>query len=203
MSIRCAHCKDRHASVNEVRECSQPKPEVITVPAPPADLPYLTDRYGFPIENCTRCDGEGRLEMYRHVMGGLCAKCNGLKTSYPKGKAGDAAREFYKILKARKTAVRGNIVAGDVVAVEGKWRTVAAVRPTFQWTGSMWTGVEGTPTYGRIDYYAELIQFTDGTEEINDGFTWKRKAGITVDDAHTASAAARALYEVTLKRRKK
>lgn len=190
----------KHVTVANVREWTAPKPVVMTVPA---DLPYATDKYGFPVENCSRCDGLGYLPHYRHVMNGVCAKCSGRKTNYPRGKAGDIAREFYATLRERSRANSTNIVVGDVVVVDGAWKTVTAVLPTISHRGYAYKGTPGTAGYEETNFYAVVVRFADGTEKETCREVWKRRAGITANDAMLAAVPAREAYEKVLKRRRK
>lgn len=48
----------------------------------------------FHTEPCTRCNGEGRIEQYRHIDGGRCAKCHGTKRQLSRtGRAADRAHK--------------------------------------------------------------------------------------------------------------
>lgn len=164
-------------------------------------ITYKSDRYGFPLENCSRCDGTGYLHEYRHVMGGQCAKCSGGKHHYPQGKAGDIARAFRTELRSQTRASAADLQPGDVVEWYGEWKTVQAVLPTCQWRGATTLGDPGTPGYSDINRYAVIISFTDGTLDEDSGCMLKRRPKITADEVRTAVQASRTAYERLLARR--
>lgn len=73
-----------------------------------------TPRLKFDTEPCARCAGQGIITAYRHVAGGICAKCSGTKVQ-PSRKGRAAERAYEKALSDRLGRRRDAIRPGDVV----------------------------------------------------------------------------------------
>jgi hypothetical protein len=66
----------------------------------------------FDTAECTRCGGKGRIAMYAHVAGGVCAKCNG--SGKQLSRRGAAAERAYQAeLIRRHGKVASSLVVGD------------------------------------------------------------------------------------------
>lgn len=158
-----------------------------------------TDRYGFPIRECGRCHGKGRLAGFSNVRGGVCFGCSGAGTVYPKGKVGLAVADFQTALRAAVRPSTSALEVGDEItrtwatgsdcsrpAADAVWRTVASIEVTDEVCGRGFVGgVEVSVSYYRV------ITFTDGTSERVGSVVWSRR-GRTVDPApYVARATAK------------
>lgn len=180
---------------------------------------YRTDRHGFPLIECPRCDGAGYLPQHGRVNGGRCFKCAGAKMVHPRGRAGELATEYYRALSDAVRAVMGahlvigddgtretvpGVRAGDVVRPEGRdagpWRQVAAVRVTRRINGEGYMGHPGRLFQLSLE---TLITFTDGDTVNGRGEVWRRRPDAAQMTAlrDRLAAEAREVYAATLARR--
>lgn len=78
---------------------------------------------------CYRCEGNGRLNAYAHVHGGVCFKCNGTgSTLTPKGRA--AKKRVDEVQKRVCMKAASEVKPGDRVYLSGKFTTVVEVKTT-------------------------------------------------------------------------
>ena len=89
---------------------------------------YETNRYGFPIEECSRCDGSGRYS-YNPRNGHTCFGCNGSGQQIVK-KARKAWQALQDEIHNRKRCAYQDLSIGDSIAVNGKWCKVMATSIT-------------------------------------------------------------------------
>lgn len=61
---------------------------------------------------CNRCGGAGRIEMYRHIAGGVCAKCSGSGKMLSPASA-TAHRAYQAALTARLGKIGSALAVGD------------------------------------------------------------------------------------------
>jgi ribosomal protein L37E len=83
------------------------------------------NKQGFPVEMCTRCGGCGR-HSFNDVHGDTCMKCGGAGFTIVR-KALPAWNAYRTALRNSKQCTASELVVGDFVAVEGKWRQVEAI----------------------------------------------------------------------------
>ncbi len=68
----------------------------------------------FDTTECTRCNGEGRIDIYRHVAGGVCAKCTGSGRMLSRSGAA-ANRAYERELTVRLGRKALDLQVGDVI----------------------------------------------------------------------------------------
>lgn len=183
----------------------------------PAAQEFLTDKAGFLVETCTRCDGHGRIDAYGNVYGGVCFGCGGAGARHPKGKVGQLAADYANAVRAARTTILSTWVTiaadgtrtydtaasvGDQVRLHNDqpWRTVAEIRHTRRMIG--WGTVGDRMDHIKLENW---VTFTNGDVERCGGMLWKRRPNA---DALTALrlglvAQAQDAYRKLLARRAK
>lgn len=184
--------------------------------------PYEADRWGFPIEECRRCSGLGRIPAYGNVYGGVCFGCDGKRKTYAtRAVAGLAAvhsrwmRDRTEVslcsrLQLSPTVERvTDISEGDTIREWGvskpyTWRTVASVRVLADVCGLSQVGSDTNPTTVRALTQRVRVTFTDGSTVRGWGETWIRALSSDEARAHAAPLVERAVasYRKTLARRR-
>lgn len=174
------------------------------------DLPsFETDRWGFPIEQCQRCAGHGRIPAYGDIFGGVCFGCNGAGKAYPNRAIKALVNEHTAWLRKRadvslcsridlQTAERVTYASpGDVIRPWGQrvgqhalWRTVADVRVLPDIIGMSLTGAAADEVRALIQRV--LVTFDDGSSVRGFGETWVRRIDQATADAHVMPLVARA-----------
>lgn len=91
-------------------------------------------RITFETTACTRCSGQGRIAMYSHVAGGVCAKCGGNgKQLSRRGAAAERAYQAELIRRCGKVAeqlVPGDTFEGrEIMATETRDGTIYLTFP--------------------------------------------------------------------------
>jgi len=184
-------------------------------------LTYRTDRNGFPVEQCHRCLGEGKLRAFS-LQGGNCFKCGGTGWVHPRTVA-DFADRYINAVRAARAVSMGTYVTvnpdgsreyrtgpqvGDQVrdeycsrkpaAERGPWRTIVAVRTTARLVGG---GYDGDREFLTLEV---MVTLDDGTVVRGWGQVWERRPDTEALAAlrEDLAAQARAAYERTLKRRR-
>lgn len=77
---------------------------------------------------CGRCGGEGRLEMFRHVAGGVCARCSGSRVQL--SRAGAAAHRAYEKAISERCGKWGyEIEVGDVITTLSQEQPIQSLVP--------------------------------------------------------------------------
>lgn len=112
-----------------------------------------TDRYGFPVVECSRCQGRGKLNGFSHVHGGVCFKCDGKGFTHRAGKAAKLATAFYAAIRTAQRPELANVKVGDEIRF-GKmdeFRRVEMIETTDEIVGTCRIGDVVTHTY-RIRY---------------------------------------------------
>jgi hypothetical protein len=104
---------------------------------------YEINQFGFPVEECSRCDGSGQYS-YCQRYGTTCFKCSGTGKQIIK-KAQKAYIEFTAYVRSRKNCMAQDLSVDEMISHDGKWWTLTAIGITPRVT--MWTGAERTP-YG-------------------------------------------------------
>lgn len=79
----------------------------------------LTNRYGFPLIECDRCQGRGYMGEYANVFGGECFKCGGTKYMVKPGKAAKAWKAFKEACDAAQAATFADLKEGDKFTAPG------------------------------------------------------------------------------------
>ena len=87
-----------------------------------------TNKYGFPIEECSRCDGSGRYS-YNPRDGHTCFGCSGTGQAITKP-ARKAWAALQQEISDRKRCSVQDLSIGDSIAVNGKWCKVMAMAIT-------------------------------------------------------------------------
>ncbi|QIN94381.1 DnaJ-like chaperonin [Arthrobacter phage Abba] len=84
------------------------------------------NKLGFPIIDCARCDGEGKIVKYGHVDAGRCFDCQG--TGHVLTAEGSKAFAAYlAALEAAPKKLAADFEAGDRVQVGKTYGTIASV----------------------------------------------------------------------------
>ena len=86
------------------------------------------NKYGFPIEECSRCDGSGRYS-YNPRDGHTCFGCSGTGQAIAKP-ARKAWAALQQEISDRKRCAAQDLNIGDSIAVNGKWCKVMAMSIT-------------------------------------------------------------------------
>jgi hypothetical protein len=185
---------------------------------------FKTDRDGFPVEECRRCSGVGRIPAYGNVHGGVCFGCSGSGWIYPRGKTAQLAAGFRQWCDAQRYVSAGAFVTvsptgaewdypikvGDLIREHGRrgstpppWREVVAVRRTCQISGWGSTGDGAGNMVMRSMVLRIVITFADGSTHNGFGERWTRLIDPALRGAMRAEAvdAAVAAYRKTLARR--
>lgn len=154
-----------------------------------------TDRYGFPIVPCRRCDGTGMFGP-RAVKGGVCFECGGARMAHKRGKVAKAAGEFYAAKRAARQRLTSTLQPGDVAipwnptdgrkVADDEWLTIVSVTQTDTECGYSETGTEGTPGYTKTIYYLHEVKIrtAEGKEETRmdaSGLIWNLRTPHPVD----------------------
>ena len=182
--------------------------------------PIEADGWGFPIEACQRCAGQGRIPVYSNVFGGTCFGCNGKGKCYPTRAIKALAGEHAAWLRQRRevslcsrlqlaTGERTTYVApGDTIREWGGgtpvvWRTVAAVKVLPDICGMSLTGAAADEVRALVQRVR--VTFTDGSSVRGFGETWIRRVPSDEVGAHLAPLVERAVagYMRTLARRRR
>jgi len=123
------------------------------------DMTTTTNQFGFPIQTCTRCKGEGHYS-YNQVTGTRCFKCLGTKTTItPNAKEAWAAFQLH--LSNRKEVAAKNLQLGDLIARNKVWCEVTNIIITDEACG--WSIQNEVKTVK--DTYVILTYIREGIEE--------------------------------------
>ena len=130
-----------------------------------------TDKYGFPIQTCTRCHGSGHYS-YNQIHGTMCYGCGGTGVQIVK-KAKPAWVAFNANAKKLKQTMTKDLVVGIAYRTYGskaERKIVVAVEKTDETCGGSKSG-DNPWVY---DYFY-LVTFEDGTtEKSSDHLAWSR-----------------------------
>lgn len=114
-----------------------------------------TDRYGFPVVECSRCFGNGKLNGFTHVQGGACFSCEGKGYVYRAGKSAELAAAFYAAMREAQRPALANVKVGDEIRF-GKteeFRRVEMIENTGKVLG---TGRRGDQVWHTYEYTYRL-----------------------------------------------
>lgn len=120
-----------------------------------------TDKYGFPIDTCTRCLGSGHYS-YNQVHGTRCFGCGGTGVQVVK-KAKPAFVAFHTNAQNLKRTLTRDLVVGVAYRIYGskaERKVVVAVEKTDEVCGGYKSGNDPYV----YDYF-HLVTFEDGTVE--------------------------------------
>jgi hypothetical protein len=85
----------------------------------------MTNKQGFPIETCDRCQGSGQYSFHL-IHGTMCFNCNGEGTRIVK-RARQAWKMYQQELWDLKHTPVSRLQVGDIIAHEKVWRRVSAI----------------------------------------------------------------------------
>lgn len=109
---------------------------------------FRTDRHGFPLIECHRCSGTGRLPQFGNVFGGTCFRCSGAGVAHVGGTVARLAAEFASALQRAGKCEVSDIMVGDSVKMPGsdKFGVVSFAKRTAQFIGGGFT-TNGKPIH--------------------------------------------------------
>lgn len=160
---------------------------------------FRRDRYGFPIESCSRCGGSGRYSWCQAYLD-RCFRCSGSGIAIARGAAKAHAAWLAAIKAAREVQAR-DVGASDTVEPTygtiplGMGQSLSTPRGETRTVGSAhW--VETPDRGARV-----TLCFTDGTAWEGDERTiWFRNPRLPVDRAAFIAAAERGVRFVRVRR---
>lgn len=173
----------------------------------------LTDKYGFPIDVCVRCNGSGTYPS--SAWNGVCLGCSGQRYTHVTPKVAALAGQWQTrkrdavtvVPAARRDPATGEVTCGvqpgdrirEYGVGEVPWRTVAEVTVHPE-------RVVGSVRIGNVltqETLAVTLLFEDGsTVEVRAGNVWRRPAPEGLDGERQALVdQAVKSYATTLKRR--
>lgn len=158
----------------------------------PAPVQAGTDRYGFPLVVCTRCNGRGT-HSHNSVEGSRCYGCQGVGKVLAPWVAKDIVAEFAAAQRSAGRPRVRELKIGDTISrpyadlPDARFRTVARVLVATHCP----TKYQRTE-HGRVPVaYAAAVDFTDGTRDVvTTDFVYARR-GAQVDPTPYVDRAVR------------
>jgi hypothetical protein len=111
-------------------------------------------KYGFPVEECTRCFGTGQ-HSYNEINGRTCLKCWGSGYTIQK-RALTAYKAMQEEIKSHNRCETKDLKTGDSIAHNRKWKKIESVEFTDQVCGSQ--EINGV----RKEWVFMIIKFNNG-----------------------------------------
>lgn len=123
----------------------------------------LKNKYGFPVQTCTRCGGTGQFS-FNMITGSTCFGCGGSGFQIKGKKAREAFTAYVEATRGASTLTAKDLQVGDKLSHEGFWRTVVAI----EWTAPKGVGLatSGDTQMTRLGWVVTVTFKDDSTRVI-------------------------------------
>jgi hypothetical protein len=125
----------------------------------------MTNKQGFPIETCDRCQGSGKYS-FNMVHGSMCFGCSGSGTVIVK-RAAEAWKMYQAEVKQLRRPLASQLQVGDLISHDKVWRRIGAIEVTDEPVAWVMTGKDEhgnkvmTPTDYRMIVTIEAVHKSD------------------------------------------